>query len=66
MISAKLVVKFAMTSFFVAVFGFALTRLDVPEGRYLIFVFVPLGALSVFVGAIAKALGVLKDDLTDP
>ena len=63
MISAKLILKIGLVSLFMAVFCFLLILLNVTAGKYLVYIFVAVGAITAILGAIASLTGNIKDDL---
>ena len=63
MMSARTVIIIALSCLGVAAIGFTLVVFGYNAGRVLVFVAVPIGALSGIAGSIAAMTGQLKDDL---
>ncbi len=65
MISAKSVVLIGIISLLISVGGFLLEIAGIGGGRYAIYLAVPVGAITVIVGAVAALLGKINNDLRE-
>lgn len=63
MISAKKILYLALAFLIIAILGFILELYFDGIGKYLIYLSVPIGAITLIAGGIGMALGKIKNDI---
>ena len=63
MISSKKIVVFLFSLLAIIAVGLALAFAGIELGRYLIYIMVPLGAVTTIVAAVLASLGKLEKDV---